>query len=235
MLAPENTLSAIRAAVVIGSDFIETDPRPTSDGVLINLHDPELDRTTNGSGNASEHTFAEIQALGIDGSKFAGDYSCDRVPSIEEVLTLAKGRIHVLLDANKTDRVDLLVKAIHDTDTLEWAIFDTDDSNKIQEALALEPKLFTMIRVSDAAEIDAELALFSAHPPVIVELHDGADPKLLAPKLHAQGHRVLVDVFGVDLAAKFTNDPQSYAPVFDNGADIAQTDRPELVVRFLDR
>lgn len=235
VLAPENTLSAIRAAVLIGADYIETDPRPTKDGVLINLHDPEVDRTTSGTGNAAELTLAEIQALELDTTKFAGDYACERVPTIEEVLALAKGRIHVLLDANKTNRVDLLVKAVHDTDTLDWAIFDTDDTAKIQEALALEPKLHTMIRVSDAAEIDAELALFAAHPPVIVELHDGADPKLLAPKLHAAGHRVLLDTFGVDLAAKFSNDPNAYADVFDNGVDIAQTDRPELVAQFLGR
>jgi len=235
VLAPENTLSAVRAAVAVGADFIETDPRPTKDGVLVNLHDPELDRTTNGTGNAADLTVAEIQAFAIDSTEHAGDYGCDRVPTLEEVLSLAKGRIHVLLDANKTNRVDLLVKAVHDTDTLDWAIFDTDDTAKIQEALALEPKLHTMIRVSDAAEIDTELALFSGHPPVIVEIHDGADPKALAPKLHAAGHRAFMNVFGVDLAAKFSNDPAAYAPVFENGVDIAQTDRPELVAKFLGR
>jgi glycerophosphoryl diester phosphodiesterase len=235
VLAPENTLSAVRAAIAAGADFIETDPRPTKDGVLVNLHDPEVDRTTNGTGLAEEMTLAEVQALGIDASKHEGDFSCDRVPTLAEVLALAKGRIHVLLDANKTDRVDLLVQAVHDTDTLDWAIFDTDSTSKIQEALALEPKLHTMIRVSDAQEIDAELALFASHPPVIVELHDGADPELLAPKLHAAGHRVLKDAFGVDLAAKFSNDPAPYGAVFDSGVDIVQTDRPELVARFLGR
>lgn len=235
VLAPENTLSAIRAAVLVGADYIETDPRPTKDGVLINLHDTDVDRTTDGTGNAAELTLAEIQALALDTSKFAGDYSCEKVPTIQEVLALAKGRVHVLLDANKTDRVDLLVQAVHDTDTLDWAIFDTDDTGKIQQALALEPKLHTMIRVGDAAELDAELALFAAHPPVIVELNDNADPKALAPAVHAAGHRVLYDVFGVDLATKFSNDPNAYAPVFDNGVDIAQTDRPELVAQFLGR
>lgn len=235
VLAPENTLSAVRAAVAIGSDFIETDPRTSKDGVLVNLHDPAVDRTTDGSGDAANLTLAELQALAIDGSKFQGDYACERIPTIEQVLALAKGRVVVLLDANKTDRVDLLVEAVHATDSLDWAIFDTDDTAKIQQALALEPKLHTMIRVADAAELDAELALFASHPPVLIELHDGADPKALAPAVHAAGHRVLYDVFGVDLAAKFGNDPEAYAPVFDSGVDVAQTDRPELVLRYLGR
>ncbi len=234
-LAPENTLSAVRAAIAAGADFVETDPRPTKDGVLVNLHDTEVDRTTHGSGVASDMTLVEIQALQIDASNLAGDFSCDRVPTIHEVLAAAKGRIHVLLDANKTSRVDLLVQAVHDTDTLDWAIFDTDDTKKIQDALLLEPALHTMIRVTDEAEIDAELALFSAHPPVIVEIHDGADPKLLAPKLHAAGHRVLMDVFALDLSAKLAQDAQIYATPFANGVDIVQTDRPELVAQYLKR
>lgn len=235
VLAPENTLSAVRAAIAAGADFIETDPRPTKDGVLVNLHDTDVDRTTDGKGPAAELTLSQIQALKVDASAFPGDFACDRVPTLVEVLALAKGRIHVLLDANKTDRVDLLVQAVHQTDTLDYAIFDTDDTAKIQEALALEPKLHTMIRVTDQAEIDTELALFSAHPPVIVELHDGADPKQLAPGLHAAGHRVLLDVFALDLSAKLGDGPSAYSTVFESGVDIAQTDRPELVAEFLKR
>lgn len=235
VLAPENTLSAVRAAIAAGADFVETDPRPTQDGVLVNLHDSDVDRTTQGTGAAEAMTLAEIQKLPIDASGLAGDFSCDRVPTIHDVLAAARGRVHVLLDANKTSRVDLLVQAIHDTDTLDWAIFDTDDTKKIQEALLLEPALHTMIRVSDEAEIDAELALFSAHPPVIVEIHDGADPKLLAPKLHAAGHRVLMNAFALDVSAKLGQDEQIYATPFANGVDIVQTDRPELVAQYLKR
>lgn len=235
VLAPENTLAAVRAAIAAGADFIETDPRATKDGVLVNLHDTDVDRTTDGKGEAADLTLAQIQALAIDASAFAGDFSCERVPTLHDVLALARGRIHVLLDANKTDRVDLLVQAVHETDTLDFAIFDTDDTAKIQEALTLEPKLHTMIRVTDQAEIDTELALFSEHPPVIVELHDGADPKQLAPGLHAAGHRVLADVFVLDLSAKLDEDSSIYASAFDSGVDIVQTDRPELVAELLKR
>jgi len=235
VLAPEDTVSAVFAAVAIGSDFVETDPRPTKDGVLVNLHDPDVDRTTNGSGNAADMTLAEIQGLQIDASKFAGDFSCEHVPTLEEILAAARGRIHVLIDANKTDRVDLLVKAIQDTDALDWAIFDTDSPDKISEALTLEPKLHTMIRVADTAELDSELQLFSAHPPVIVELHDGADVSQLVPAVHAAGNRALTDVFGLDLSAKFSNDSSLYEAVFADGVDIAQSDRPELVLEYLGR
>ena len=202
---------------------------------LVNLHDTTVDRTTDGSGEASQMTLAEIQALHVDAEKFPGDFSCEHVPTLEEILTAARGKVHVLVDANKTDRVDLLVQAIQTTDTLEWAIFDTDSVSKIQEALALEPKLLTMIRIGDPAELDSELQTFAAHPPVLVELHDGADPKTLAGPVHAAGHRVLIDAFGTDIAAGLGDDPSLYAQSYDNGVDVVQSDRPDLVLRYLNR
>lgn len=235
VVAPENTLSAVRAAIALGVDFIETDPRPTADGVLVNVHDTTVDRTTTGAGEVAAMTLAELQALGVRAEEYAGDFSCERVATIEEVLAAAHGRIHVLLDANKTDRVDLLVNAVHATDTLEWAIFDTDDVAKIDAALALEPALLTMIRVGDQAELDAELAHFSAHPPVIVELHAGASPAALVPAIHAAGIRALMDTFVSDVAANLSGDPGIYEEAFASGIDIAQSDRPDLVLKYLGR
>lgn len=235
VLAPENTLSAVRAAVAVGADFVETDPRPTLDGVLVNVHDTSVDRTTTGSGEVSAMTLAQVQALEIDATGFAGDFSCDRVPTLEQVLLEARGKVHVLIDANKTDRVDLLVAAIVNTDSLEWAIFDTDGANKIEQALALEPTLHTMIRVSSTQELDAELAQFASHPPVLVELNDGASAKALAPSVHAAGHRVFQNAFGIDVAAGFADDPALYEQSYGAGVDVIQTDRPDLVAKHLGR
>lgn len=235
VLAPENTLSSVRAAIVIGSDFIETDPREIQGDVLVNMHDPDVDRTTSGTGEAALMTLNEIQALSIKPGEFVGDFSCERVPTIEDVLVAAKGKIHVLLDANKTSRVDLLVSAVQKTGTIEWAIFDTDSVEKIDEALLLEPNLLTMIRVGDEAELKSELEHFAAHPPVIVEIHSGASAQTMAPLIHAAGHRMLMDAFVTDLAAVVSNDFTLYKDVFESGVDIVQTDRPELAIKSLGR
>ncbi len=235
VIAPEDTVAAVRAAIVLGIDFVETDPRPTKDGVLVNLHDTTVDRTTNGSGEAELMTLAEIQALHLKASEYPGDFSCERVPTLEEVLAAAKGKVHVLVDANKTDRVDLLVAAIQATDTLDWAIFDTDSQDKIDEALALEPALHTMIRVGTTDELSAELAHFAAHPPVIVEVHGGADPAALVPAIHAASHRALTDAFVTDVGAGLSDDPSLYDEMWAPGFDMLQSDRPDLVLRNIGR
>jgi glycerophosphoryl diester phosphodiesterase len=45
--APEHTLAAYQMAIEQGADFVEQDLQFTKDGVLICLHDPSLERTTN--------------------------------------------------------------------------------------------------------------------------------------------------------------------------------------------
>ncbi len=235
IIAPENILSSIRAAIALGIEFVETDPRATKDGVLVNMHDTSVDRTTDGMGEVADMTLAQVQSLKIDQGKFVGDYSCDHVPTIEEVLLEARGKVHVLLDANKTDRVDLLIDAVHKTDTLDWAIFDTDSVEKIDAALALEPKILTMIRVASLAEFDTEWAHFAAHPPIIVEIRDTAQSVEIAAAVHSKKSHTFTDMFATDLGAGFADDPSFYGTVFDSGIDIGQTDRPDLVLRFLGR
>lgn len=59
----ENTMSAIKRALSIGVDMIETDVHMTKDRELILIHDDFLERTTNGVGLVREHTLSEINGL----------------------------------------------------------------------------------------------------------------------------------------------------------------------------
>ncbi len=86
---PENTLEAYRKAIELGIEMIECDVNITSDGKLVMMHDPTLDRTTNGTGRISAATWEDIQGLGA-GGKFNPQFAGVRVPSTEETLLLYK-------------------------------------------------------------------------------------------------------------------------------------------------
>jgi len=233
-VAPEDSLSAYRAAVAMGLDLAETDPRPTKDGVLVNLHDTDVDRTTLGKGAVSEMTLAELRALPLRTGDLAGDFSCDRVPTLRELLETSVGRVMVLVDANKTDRVDLLVAAIQEAKALEWAVFDTSSTDKIDRALALEPRLLIMPRVGSAAEATAVLAKYKGHPPLFVELDQSVFPTGVA-EVHAGGSRAFTDVFPTDFGVKLGGDPKVYLEFYGKGADVLQTDLPDAVLTALGR
>lgn len=87
--APENTLSAYRLAKKKGFTRVECDVSFTSDGVAVLLHDNTVDRTSNGTGNIKEKTFAEVRALDF-GSWKSAMYTGERIPTFEEFMLLCK-------------------------------------------------------------------------------------------------------------------------------------------------
>lgn len=83
--APENTLAAFRSAVEKSAPMIEFDVQATRDGRLVIMHDPTVDRTTDGKGKVSELSFEEIRALDA-GGWFKPEYKGEQVPTLEETL-----------------------------------------------------------------------------------------------------------------------------------------------------
>ena len=82
--APEHTFASWDRALEFGVDYIEQDLQMTSDGVLVVMHDPTLDRTTSGAGDVSRHTFAEVSQLDA-GSWFHERFANERVRSLRQV------------------------------------------------------------------------------------------------------------------------------------------------------
>lgn len=82
--APENTLAAFRLAMQEGADGVELDVQPTRDGALVVLHDPRVDRTTDGKGLVVCKTLREVKRLDA-GSWFSPRYVGERIPTLDEV------------------------------------------------------------------------------------------------------------------------------------------------------
>jgi len=101
-VAPENTLPAFEAAIRLGADGVELDVQYSSDGKLVVIHNPTLEATTNGTGRVSAHTFEELRALDA-GSHFAPEFAGTRIPSLDEVLALLKGKLLVNIELKVMD------------------------------------------------------------------------------------------------------------------------------------
>lgn len=89
---PENTMIAFRKALEAGADGIELDARLTSDGKIVIMHDPSVDRTTNGKGMVRNLTLAEIRGLDA-GIKKGMVFENERVPVLEEVFDSLGGKL----------------------------------------------------------------------------------------------------------------------------------------------
>ena len=80
-VAPENTLSAMRAGFEHGYRMVEFDVKLTNDQHAILLHDTNLERTTNGMGVAGEHTLSELARLDA-GSWYSKAFTGETIPTL---------------------------------------------------------------------------------------------------------------------------------------------------------
>lgn len=87
--APENTLPAYKLARKKGFTYAETDVSFTSDNVPVCLHDSTIDRTSTGTGNITEMTFATARTYDF-GSWKGSAYTGTKIPSFEEFIALCK-------------------------------------------------------------------------------------------------------------------------------------------------
>lgn len=108
--APENTLPAIQRAIDIGCDYAEVDVRQTQDGRVVLIHDETVERTTTGHGKVADLTYAQLQELDA-GVKFSERFTRTRVPSLEQAIELARGKIKLYLDL-KTSDPDAVVQLV---------------------------------------------------------------------------------------------------------------------------
>jgi glycerophosphoryl diester phosphodiesterase len=88
---PENTLRSFARAIELGAELIEMDVQLTRDGRLVIMHDKLVDRTTtNGSGYVAEMTLDKLRTLNAGKG--------ERVPTLEEVVELASGRVGLMVE-----------------------------------------------------------------------------------------------------------------------------------------
>ncbi len=100
---PENTMAAFRGAVDMNAEMIELDVMMSKDGVPVVFHDAKLNAHTNGKGLLSNYTLQELKALSA-GSWFGREFAGERIPTLDEALAFAAGKIAVNIEI-KTEAV----------------------------------------------------------------------------------------------------------------------------------
>jgi glycerophosphoryl diester phosphodiesterase len=99
--APENTLSALRQSIDEGADFAEIDVQTTADGVVVLLHDADLRRVASVDRRLKDMNYHELADIDV-GSWFAPEFSSERIPTLQEAIDLARGRIKLNIELKFT-------------------------------------------------------------------------------------------------------------------------------------
>ncbi len=244
--APENSIKGIENCIVMGVDIVEVDVRKTKDGKLVLMHDATINRTTNGTGKVSGHTLAELKELFLkdnQGGKKA-ELTNHKIPTLEEALIAAKGKIMVNLDKSYGLMEDIYPLLI-ETGTLNIAIFKgSAKALQVKEDIAfMDETVHFMPIVSDKQE-NAILEIkdqIRLNHVAAFEILLRKDDSILsqAGYMQSNGSRVWVNTLWASLCAGYTDakalkDPNAnWGHLIENGVNIIQTDNPAELLQYL--
>ncbi|MCF6358875.1 MAG: glycerophosphodiester phosphodiesterase family protein [Draconibacterium sp.] len=94
--APENSIANIQNAINHGFEIYESDVQRTADGVFVIMHDPTIDRTTNGSGEVAKMTYNELKKYHL--KYHNGEMSNEKIPLFNEFISKGVGKIIFKID-----------------------------------------------------------------------------------------------------------------------------------------
>lgn len=244
--APENSLQAYRNCIDMGVDMIEIDIHKTQDNQFIVMHDATVDRTTNGKGKIADMTLADIKKLYLKSGH--GIKTRHRVPTLEEVLLLAKDKILVNIDKgdNYFDEIyELLLK----TGTEKQVVIKTYDNLATIQSKSkndiIHKSIFMPIINLDKQE-DAEVVVdnyLHVNPPAFEVTFKTETPKLfrVLNKIKQSGSKLWINSLWSSLNAGHDDDlaveekcpDEAWGWILQQGATVIQTDRPMQLIQYL--
>jgi glycerophosphoryl diester phosphodiesterase len=218
--APENSLAALNKAIEIGCDYVEVDVRRTKDGVLVIMHDSSVNRMTDGKGKIEDLTLEEIRKLHF---KKKGDWVAEKVPTFDEILDKAKGRMKIYVDHKNALPAEVLAAIEKHGMLAEVVVYGS--VGILREYKRLAPKVWIMPdHPRSIAQIEA---LAKDLKP---ETLDGSIVRWSREEMEA-AHRAGIEVWVDNVPAR--DNEAGIKNAVEMGVDAIQTDNPALVLDVL--
>lgn len=224
---PENSLQAIQESIKLGVDIVEIDVKVSHDGVPFLMHDHTLDRTTTGKGEAERFTWEELQQLFIVDK---GKKTKFKIPSLEEALELAHGKILIDLDL-KTERIDEVVKIVNKTYSKDFVFFFDSDYRALSRVHQADKDFMIMPRAHSIQEADSAINLFD---PPLVHIDFSFYTAQCVEAIQSSDARVWINALGdPDKDLREGKEKRVLKYLLQYGANVIQTDEPRLLLEAL--
>jgi len=124
--SPDNTLQSIGDAIDFNIDMVEFDVRRTRDGQIVCFHDAEI-----GDKSLMSLSFSEVTEMN------------PLIPTLEQVLWSAKGKIQVDIDLKETGYENEVINILLDYFEYDDFIMKSFDRNVIKRIKEIDSKVYT--------------------------------------------------------------------------------------------
>ncbi|MFX1562679.1 MAG: glycerophosphodiester phosphodiesterase [Promethearchaeota archaeon] len=212
----ENTLRSIKEALELGADGVEIDVHASLDGEIVVIHDPDLERTTNGSGFVNQKTLKQLKKLD------AGEG--ELIPTLQEVIEEIIEHPHSLLniEIKPPDIEQQVLNIINEYDIMDRVIISSFLHSPLSVFRKLNGEIITGLLYSYSLDNPVKLAqeldvnaLHPLFPLVTTELVE-----------QCRKAKLLINPWTVD-------DESEMKRLIDLGVDNIITDFPNLLLKLL--
>ena len=151
--APENTITAFKKAIEIGTHAVELDLRRTADDEIVVIHDATLDRTTNLHGPVNQATLADIKRADA-GAWFDAEFTGEPVPTLTETLECIIYKTMPVLEIKEPEIGEAVVNKIREfelsvqrggnpTNMLAWVVIISFHAPVLKTVREMDPSIST--------------------------------------------------------------------------------------------
>ncbi|CAK9014919.1 Putative glycerophosphodiester phosphodiesterase YhdW (Glycerophosphoryl diester phosphodiesterase), partial [Durusdinium trenchii] len=205
--APENTLAAVREAIEAGADWVEIDVQESKEGVVVVAHDSDLKKLSGSDAKIWELTLDELRQIDI-GSRFGPEFSVERVPTLEQVLDVCRGRVGLNIElkyyGHDQDLERKVVQLVEARGMQDDVLIMSLEARGIERIKRLRPDwtvgLLIAVAAGDLTNVDADF----------LAVNTGLATRRLIVSAHNKGKRVFVWT---------VNDPIQMSIMISRGAD----------------
>ncbi len=231
--APENTLPAFRRAVELNADGIETDIYLTADGLLAVCHDPDISRTSNGSGIISEMTMEMLRRFDF-GSWYSPEFAGTGIPTLPEVLEIVRHmdviniEIKDMGQAGSTARRDafaLLLRQLKEAGCVERTLISSFQHPLLKELKEAIPALRTGLLYGDPFTPEETVAMVRSFDADAIHPYIGCLTESAAEACRKRH---------IDINAWTINDPENVRRALSLGVTGIITNLPDMVRQVME-
>jgi glycerophosphoryl diester phosphodiesterase len=149
---PENAIETFANTVSRIPAILEVDIQPSSDGVLVLMHDDTLDRTTTGEGPVGALTLEQLRALRlVDNDGAETDF---RIPTLDEALDWAEGEAILVMDRKQGMKFAEIVDRVRAADAMDRVIWATYSDEEVADLAGLAPEAVIVAAMDSEDDLD---------------------------------------------------------------------------------
>ena len=148
-VAPENTLKSFKKAIELGADFIEFDMHLSKDREIVIMHDENVFAITGKQGLIKNMTLEELKKLDCGEG--------EKIPTILEVIEIAKGKIGLQCEIKALNLTEQLVKLLRTHSIINSSLVSSFIFTELVQLKKIEPNLKIGLLISELLRSDKEM------------------------------------------------------------------------------